>query len=54
MRQELLVGVDVGCRSHHVAIAEAGKIVSRFAITHDSHGFCREIGGVALADETSS
>lgn len=48
MRQELLVGVDVGCRSHHVAIAEAGKIVSRFAITHDSHGFARFFAEIAL------
>jgi len=48
MQQQLLVGVDVGCRNHHVAIAGAGKIVSRFEITHDVHGFARFFAEIVL------
>ncbi|MGE5423054.1 MAG: IS110 family transposase [Ignavibacteriales bacterium] len=40
MRQnQLLVGIDVGCHKHHVAIGGSGKIVDDFEITHDSRGF---------------
>ena len=39
MQQQLLVGVDVGCRNHHIAIAGPSGIVDQFEISHDSKGF---------------
>ena len=38
-QQQLLVGVDVGCHKHNVAIGGPSGIVEQFEITHDSHGF---------------
>jgi len=38
-QQHLLVGVDVGCRKHHVAIGGPGGITEQFEITHDALGF---------------
>lgn len=38
-QKQLLVGVDVGCHKHHVAIGGPGGIVEQFEITHDTHGF---------------
>lgn len=38
-QQQLLVGVDVGCYKHHVAIGGPGGIVEEFEITHNSRGF---------------
>jgi transposase len=38
-QQHLLVGVDVGCHKHHVAIAGPGGITEEFQITHDGRGF---------------
>jgi transposase len=38
-KQQLLVGVDVGCHNHHVAIGGPSGIVEDFEITHDSRGF---------------
>ena len=38
-QQHLLVGVDVGCRKHHVAIGGPGGITEQFEITHDAYGF---------------
>ncbi|MBP2662980.1 MAG: transposase family protein [Firmicutes bacterium] len=38
-QQHLLVGVDVGCRKHHVAIGGPGGITEQFEITHDAGGF---------------
>ena len=39
MQQQLLVGVDVGCRKHAVAIGGTSGIVEEFEITHDISGF---------------
>lgn len=39
MQQQLLVGVDVGCRKHAVAIGGPSGIVEEFEITHDISGF---------------
>lgn len=36
---KLLVGIDVGCRTHHVAIGENEGIAEEFQITHDFQGF---------------
>uniref|UniRef100_UPI001CB87AFA IS110 family transposase n=1 Tax=Sporomusa sp. GT1 TaxID=1534747 RepID=UPI001CB87AFA len=38
-QQYILVGVDVGCHKHHVAIGAPGGIVAQFEITHDARGF---------------
>ncbi|GMA98769.1 hypothetical protein [Pelosinus sp. IPA-1] len=56
--QQLLVGVDVGCHKHAVAIGGPNGIVEQFEITHDIRGFeyffarvsaqAREIHGVRL------
>lgn len=37
--QQLLVGVDVGCHKHAVAISGPSGIVEQFEITHDIRGF---------------
>ncbi|GMA99892.1 IS110 family transposase [Pelosinus sp. IPA-1] len=37
--QQLLVGVDVGCHKHAVAIGGPNGIVEQFEITHDIRGF---------------
>lgn len=39
MQQQLLVGVDVGCRNHSVAIGSSNGMITQFEITHDSRGF---------------
>jgi transposase len=38
-QNRLLVGVDVGCRNHHVAIGGPSGIVDQFKITHNLRGF---------------
>lgn len=38
MQQQLLVGVDVGCRKHNVAIGSSSGMITQFEITHDSWG----------------
>jgi len=38
-QKQLLVGVDVGCHEHHVAIGGPSGIVEQFEITHDTRGF---------------
>lgn len=38
-QQQLLVGVDVGCRKHNVAIGGPNGMIDQFEITHDSRGF---------------
>lgn len=38
-QKQLLVGVDVGCYKHHVAIGGPAGIVEQFEITHDTRGF---------------
>ena len=48
LQQELLVGVDVGCRKHHVAIAGSGGIVEQFEISHNSRGFAYFFTEVAV------
>lgn len=39
MQKQLLVGVDVGYRNHHVAISAPSGIVDQFEISHDNKGF---------------
>lgn len=42
MDPQIRVGVDVGCRTHHVAIADPeGRILDEFAIPHAQEGFAR-------------
>jgi hypothetical protein len=38
-QQQLLVGVDVGCHKHNVAIGGPNGMIDQFEITHDSRGF---------------
>ena len=38
-QQQLMVGVDVGCYKHAVAIGGPSGIVEQFEINHDIHGF---------------
>lgn len=38
-QQQLLVGVDIGCRKHNVAIGGPNGIIKEFEFTHDSRGF---------------
>lgn len=47
-QQRLLVGVDVGCRKHHVAISGPGVIVKQFEISHDSKGFLYFFNQIAI------
>jgi Transposase and inactivated derivatives len=46
-QQHLLVGVDVGCRKHHVAIGGPGGITEQFEITHDARGFAYFFGRIS-------
>lgn len=46
-QQQLLVGVDVGCRKHHVAIGGPIGIIEEFEISHNSRGFAYFFGRVA-------
>ena len=40
MNEHLLVGIDVGCHSHQVAIAESnGTLLKEFGISHNASGF---------------
>lgn len=40
MQDRLLVGIDVGCRQHRVAIARSnGEIVKEFSVPHTASGF---------------
>jgi transposase len=39
LQHKLLVGVDVGCRKHTVAISGPGGISEQFEIAHDASGF---------------
>jgi len=40
MQERLLVGIDVGCRQHRVAIARSnGEIVKEFSVPHNASGF---------------
>ena len=40
MQDRLLVGIDVGCRQHRVAIARSnGEIVKEFSVPHNASGF---------------
>ncbi len=40
MQDRLLVGIDVGCRQHRVAIARSnGEIVKEFSVPHNAGGF---------------
>ena len=40
MNEYLLVGIDVGCHSHQVAIAESnGTLLKEFGISHNASGF---------------
>lgn len=42
MDPQIRVGVDVGCRTHHVAIADPeGRILDEFAIPHAQEGFAK-------------
>lgn len=37
---ELRVGVDIGCRTHHVAVGlSSGEVLDEFSISHDPEGF---------------
>jgi transposase len=46
-QQHLLVGVDIGCRKHHVAIGGPGGITEQFEITHDARGFSTFFGRIS-------
>ena len=46
-QHRLLVGVDVGCRKHSVAISGPGGISEQFEIPHDASGFQYFFGQVA-------
>jgi predicted GIY-YIG superfamily endonuclease len=40
MNEHLLVGIDVGCHSHQVAIAKSnGTYLKEFGISHNASGF---------------
>jgi len=40
MKEQLLVGIDVGCHEHRVAIAQSsGDILKEFGISHTASGF---------------